>query len=365
MEIVVDCIRGYQSKNYFYSTILTYKELTSLFTFIEDKSEIPPEQRAQREINKRSVKALVKYLYSDNGYILPSIVAELEGSEFKFEPFTDKNQNNLAGRLIISINELIEVLDGQHRLASIRQILEESSDFENEGINVVIYQYVNLKLSQQRFSDLNSKGQKVSTNLSRVYDERCPIADLTRSSIKNIEQLYRKTEMEFTSPKGDKLFCFIYFYQANKIISDYLSKLKIPNLKIKSLINIYWKCVNEVMKDWQDVYNGRQTNAEVKTFSISTHSITINALGIVGRGILFDTNNSFGTQKYTKEEATIYIQKRLVGLSEIDFSKSNFPIENICLKRGKVVNNREVKDMLAKYLIDELNEKYLSTLEQK
>lgn len=160
-------IRGVQANRAFYVAMVPLKTLERLFKF--DDEELPPELRAQRDLNKARVRAIARYINDNPGeYILSALSASIDG-EFSFE---SQGDHRSVGTLTIDMAATILINDGQHRRAGIVEAIRERPSVGDETIAVTMFPDEGLARSQQMFVDLNQHGVKPARSLRLFYDAR-------------------------------------------------------------------------------------------------------------------------------------------------------------------------------------------------
>lgn len=155
-----DAIKFVQNKNIFF--ILKMK-----FYDLDTKSEIPfydakTNQGYQRPPVLSHVRNIAKFFLQEQFPLLPSaIIAAINKDEYDF------NDGQLE------LNNKIRIVDGQHRIAGIRELKERSIErFNSVKDNYefpVIIMVVDAKDSMEEidaFINLNNKGKKVKTDLA-------------------------------------------------------------------------------------------------------------------------------------------------------------------------------------------------------
>ena len=142
-------IRGVQAGRAYYVAMVPLRTVERLFRF--DEEELPPELRAQRELNKARVPAIARYLATNAGeYVLSSLAATVDGG-MRFEPV---DGHRSVGTLIVDMTATIVINDGQHRRAGIIEALRERPHLGDETIAVTLFPDAGLARSQQMFVDL-------------------------------------------------------------------------------------------------------------------------------------------------------------------------------------------------------------------
>jgi DNA sulfur modification protein DndB len=142
--------------------------IPKLFKF-RDWAELPPEQRAQRVIQKSRIPEITQYILdNEDGYLFSSLTAS-----YNTEPvFTPIAGNSELGQLQMPFEADLVINDGQHRRAAIEEALKENPTLGQESISVVLFPWEDIDRVQQMFSDLNRTARKTSKSLDILYNHR-------------------------------------------------------------------------------------------------------------------------------------------------------------------------------------------------
>src|SRR5947208_311840 len=168
MTLRFPAMRGVMGKRDFYVAIIKLGLVPKLFKF-RDWAELPPEQRAQRVIQKARIPEITQYILdNEDGYLFSSLTASFN-SEPIFEP--------VAGHTDLGILQLpfegdLVINDGQHRRAAIEEALKENPTLGQESISIVLFPWEDLDRVQQMFSDLNRTARTTSKSLNILYNHR-------------------------------------------------------------------------------------------------------------------------------------------------------------------------------------------------
>lgn len=127
-----------------------------------------------RDLGAHRLPALTKYFDSietEIGIFLPSIVLSFHGDLSNYDPHSNK--------LIISRDEKLAVIDGQHRIKGIENFVNKSGidafkkeQILNSFLTVQIYFGLSIDDERKLFTDINSNAKMVSRSLTTKYDTR-------------------------------------------------------------------------------------------------------------------------------------------------------------------------------------------------
>lgn len=126
--------RGIQAGRAFYIAMCPMRIIPKIFSF--DESEVPPELRAQRTLNKARIPEMVQYLLENpKDYVFSALTASI-ATNVQFEEYP--SSNNL-GILKVPMEAQILINDGQHRRKAIEDALEARPELGQDNIPVLFF----------------------------------------------------------------------------------------------------------------------------------------------------------------------------------------------------------------------------------
>lgn len=306
---VFAALRGIQAGREYYSIMCQLSFIPKLFLF--DEKELPPTQRAQRQLNRARVPLISRYILEDpKNYVFSSITASIDG-RVEFSPFRKYGTESKAGYLIIPHSARFLINDGQHRKAAIDEALRKMPELGSDYISIVFFVDGGLKRSQQMFADLNKHALRPTMSLGILYNHGDPLARLCKKIADQIPVFASRIDLEKSSlsNRSHELFTLSSLYQATKALLGLSSNIgRIPEKSEITAIE-YWTELSKHMPLWQRVKEGKLTAFDLRKNYINAHGIALQSLGIVGRALLDDYPDDW--------------QKKLEGLEKIDWSRSN------------------------------------------
>lgn len=298
-------IKGIQASKEYFVIMCPLNILSKLFIF--NDSYIPAEYRAQRILNKSRIPEIADYIVSNpKDYVFSSLTASIDGN-FEFSSFNEHESKNI-GLLKVSMESKLLINDGQHRRAAIEDALKASPELGNETISIVLFIDMDLKRSQQIFSDLNKHAVNVSKSIGILYDSKDPIAIITKNLIENNLHLKNYTDKENGSlPKfSPKLFTLSSIYETNKKL---LSRSNIEDEHFKKFLYDYWDFLCTNINEWKFVFNKEISPHIFRNTYVSSNGVVLEALGIVGNYLYKNNLNDW--------------KNILVKLNTIDWNRTN------------------------------------------
>ena len=318
-------IRGVQAGRAYYVIMVPLRSVGRLFCF--DEEELPPELRAQRELNKGRVPAIAQYIADHpREYVLSALAASIDGA-FRFEPSGSDDASRSVGVLVVDMTATILINDGQHRRAGIVEALRERPHLGDETIAVTIFPDEGLERSQQMFVDLNQHGVKPARSLRLFYDSRDQAARLTRAVADAIPLLRDLTDFTRSNlPAGSrKLFAFSNLHTAVATLVSEAGLDATPDRPDEVIT--FWNAVIANMPDWLAVARREASPADLRRDMIHAHGVALEAIAIAGARAMNDNPEGWPAM--------------LAGLREVDWSRANRALwEGRALVGGKINRSR-------------------------
>lgn len=326
-----EAVAGRQAGNDFYIAMCTMKAVAKLFTFKD--ADIPAEQRAQRTLRKSRIPRIRDYmLRNPDDYTFSSITVSVDG-KIGFNPIS---RNSNLGTISISQNAAILINDGQHRVAAIKEAVEENPDIGRDKISVVFFEDLDLKKSQQMFADLNKHAVKPTKSLGILYDRRNDFATFVVSMTKVVKAFHNRTEMEKTSisNRSTKFFTLNGIEIATKIL---LCKDKNIRDDEKELAIAFWNAVGKNIPEWALLIDNKVTPADLRKDFVHANTNMLEAIAIAGNHLIKKHPSSW--------------KQRLSGLQKIEWNRTNPEWDGKIIIKGKMTKTKAGMNNAAKILI--------------
>lgn len=305
-EYTFPAIRGIQAGREYYVTMCPLRLIPRLFVFKD--GEMPPELRAQRNLNKARVPEIAQYVVNNpDSYVFSALTASVD-ADLRFDPYGDQGRDRRVGTLAIPMSARFIINDGQHRQAAIERALQEKPELGDESIAIVLFLDLGLARCQQMFADLNRHAIRPAKSLGVLYDHRDVLSAITRMMVMELPMLRELTETERTgvSPRSRKLFTLSSFYTANRALLDGTDEL--PVERRVDVAAAYWNTVALQFPEWGLVYDGVLTSGAVRRDFVHSHSIVLHALGNVGNSLLrpgFDPKGGGGWKRKLRQLSSL------------------------------------------------------------
>ncbi|AWB57200.1 DNA sulfur modification protein DndB [Colwellia sp. Arc7-D] len=322
-------IKGIQANAEYYTVMCPLKRLSKIFT--TDQSQFSVDKRAQRLINEARIPDITNYILEQREkYVFSSITACIDGS-CEFISIGKSKHEQRIGTLIIDEDAEIYITDGQHRNAAILEALKEDPSLADETISVVFFANKTLDERQRIFKDLNYYSVKTDGSLSITYDDK-PDAIVSKTIILNSPRLTKLVHMESSNlgPRSKKLISHSAVNRATKLLCGTINYDN--HKKLIPIAANYWEQVVKNIPAWLLVCQDEISGGELRDESIHAHSVTFQALGIVGRYLLENDKNW---------------KKTLKELKKVDWSRKNKNWDGRCVINGSMHNNPKAAQLTA------------------
>lgn len=324
MEISFPAMAGRMGGRDYYVAMVPLNVLPKMFKFT-DWGGMPPEQRAQRALQKSRVPEIAQYILdNEDGYLFSAITASYD-CEPTFEAARGSNQ---MGTLTLPFDADLVINDGQHRRAAIEEALKENPTIGTDSIAVVLFPMEGLERMQQMFSDLNRTARKTSKSLDILYNHRDLLGQITQDVINKVPAFTNWVDRDRVSlpQKSPKLFTLSAIFDANStLLGGSVVDADFDEKFLRSLE--FWQGVAENMPTWQAVVSGDLKPSELRQEFISTHAVALWGLGEMGKTLLSLHPDDW--------------QGRLPLLKKVDWRRTNKEWQGVAISGSDVVNRRQ------------------------
>jgi DNA sulfur modification protein DndB len=332
MTLTFPSMHGVMGKRDFYVAIMKLALVPKLFKF-RDWAELPPEQRAQRVIQKSRIPEITQYILdNEDGYLFSSLTAS-----FNCEPvFTSIPGHTELGTLQMPFEADLVINDGQHRRAAIEEALNQNPMLGQESISVVLFPWEDLDRVQQMFSDLNRTARTTSKSLNILYNHRDLMSQIALTAVERLPIFRRFVEKDRISLplRSPKLFTLGAIYDGTLALLEVVTQADYEQKLAQAME--FWETVVTQMPEWGRVESGDVKPGELRQEYISTHAVVLWALGAMGRTLISTHPADWA--------------ERLAALKTIDWRRTNKEWQGIAMSGPDVVNRRQSRMDTASFL---------------
>ena len=330
-------MRGVMGTRQYFVAMIKLAVIPRLFQF-RDWSELPPEHRAQRVLQKSRVPEITSYILDNpDDYIFSALTASFPG-EARFTPSHSKHPN--IGELEIPLSDELILNDGQHRRAAIEEALRQNPGLGEHSIAVVLFPCEDLDRMQQMFSDLNRTARSTAKSLNILFNHRDLLAQITMAVIESVDVFRDSVDKDRASlpQRSPKLFTLAAIHDATSALVGVVSQ---DNQQEKQNVAIdFWRTVAASILQWQRVRDGDMKAMEVRAEYIHSHSVALWALGSMGHALMVQFPHDW--------------KSKLSKLREIDWRRTNKEWQRLAMMGVQVINRRQNRDDTAIFLKQKL-----------
>ena len=332
MTLTFPAMHGVMGRRDYYVAIMKLALVPKLFKF-RDWAELPPEQRAQRVLQKSRIPEITQYiLQNEDGYLFSSLTASYN-CDPKFTPVTGHTE---LGVLQMPFEADLVINDGQHRRAAIEEALKENPSIGQESISIVLFPWEDLDRVQQMFSDLNRTARTTSKSLNILYNHRDLLSQIALTVAERVPAFNRFVDKDRISLplRSPKLFTLGAIYDGTSALLDGVPPTEYEK-KLAAALE-FWETVADNMPLWGQVEAGDLKPAELRQEHICTHAVILWALGSMGRTLM--------------TEKPLEWQQALGALKSLDWRRTNREWQGVAMSGPDVVNRRQSRMDTASFL---------------
>src|SRR6266568_3612150 len=323
MKLSFPAVRGRMGKRDYFVAIMKVALVPKLFKF-RDWAELPPEQRAQRVLQKSRIPEITDYiLKNEDGYLFSSLTAS-----YNVDPtFSAVPGHSDLGVLQMPFEADLVINDGQHRRAAIEEALSQNPLLGQESISVVLFPWEDLDRVQQMFSDLNRTARTTSKSLNILYNHRDLMSQIALTVVERQPIFRRLVDKDRISLplRSPKLFTLGAVYDGTLALLETVAQGDYEQKLAQALE--FWEAVATQMPEWGRVEAGDLKPVELRQEFINTHAVVLWALGAMGRTLITAHPADWAS--------------KLSMLESIDWRRTNREWQGIAMSGPDVVNRRQ------------------------
>ena len=337
MKITFPAMRGVMGTREYFAAMVKLAVVPRLFQF-RDWSELPPEHRAQRVLQKSRVPEITSYIVDNpDDYFFSALTASFPG-EAKFTPISAKIPD--IGELEIPMSAELILNDGQHRRAAIEEALRLNPTLGEHSIAVVLFPCEDLDRMQQMFSDLNRTARSTAKSLNILFNHRDLLAQVTLTVSETVDVFRDFVDKDRASlpQRSPKLFTLSSLHDATSILVGTVTDEN--RSEKEKLATKFWRIVGTSIVQWQRVRNGDMKAMDVRSEYIHSHSVVLWAIGAMGHTLMMQHPSDW--------------EGRLTKLKDFDWRRTNKEWQRLAMMGVQVVNRRQNRDDTASFLKQKL-----------
>lgn len=212
-QLVLPCLRAKIGDWIYYVTVMQFSEISARVSMVDEihKSE-GLKTLIQRQVKSRT-KIIVEYLKSQKQRFFNALIIGMYGGEpyyqdldvQKFEGIEEDSLaylNNTFGIMVLSGDEKLFAIDGQHRIKAIKDVLKDTESLRAEEVPVIFVAHQKtpdgLTRTRRLFSTLNRYAKPVSKSEIIAIDEEDNCAIITRNLVEDFSLLKDRIDFKQT-----------------------------------------------------------------------------------------------------------------------------------------------------------------------
>ena len=302
--VVLPAIRGFMGDWVYYSTLMSFDEISKRLQYAQEitSNNIDLSEEMQRETKIPRGVEIADYIRTQPEHFFNSLVVAVYGGDPKWHTqknieANEKYLKELDEEIIESIGflkfdgtETLFAIDGQHRLAGIRSLLEDDPEnkLKDEKISVIFVGHKKtlkgLQRTRRLFTTLNKKAQPVSKGDIIILDEDDVMAICTRWLLER-EFLRKEMIVRVASnnmPSGNQSalttignlydILLILFSKASTDLKErkkYLQDKRPTERELEKYFNLskkYFSLLRESFSEIDELFNATNTEDVVKKY---------------------------------------------------------------------------------------------------
>lgn len=350
MATSLPVLRGEMGDTEFFAAIMSLGELARLVHYKEElpewrEAEPPPELRQQRRLNWSRVRnEIVPYLTQIPDHFFSAITVEVmrpgetdHRLRFEKNPEWTKTTGVEAGVVIFDGTEYLSPVDGQHRLAAIKEAAKENPILLKENISVLLLAHKNNRRSQQLFSDLNRHAKPTTKTINILFEHRGFFERVSKEVASHSHPLRNRVNLETNtlaqkSPHiitlGVLYECVLSLLQGRDPYGPEASDPQILARGTEEVVEVFDEVVIPGLPEFDRVFMGEIRPYDYRKKYIATHSAGWQAIARAVRAAKVQQPQSW---------RSVVSQ----GFRRINWEITNPEWEGTAVQAGMVLNRRQ------------------------
>lgn len=222
----------------YYICRMLFSEAVEYLKFAEQVSPYEElDKLLQREISSRA-KEITNYLENNTERFFGSLIVAVYGGSPKFSPIEIEGASFLGSRIgtvgVLNFDgkENYYVLDGQHRLAAMRDACKANAErYKDDEVSVILVSHPKnsegIQRARRLFTNVNRYAVKTNKSTNIALDEDDPLAILTRRLVR--ENLYFREVVKVATRNKEGIFKLVSG-EALRIGTDDGALMTLPTL---------------------------------------------------------------------------------------------------------------------------------------
>ena len=174
-------LQGEMGSRTYWVTVWPWGFVRTMIEFAQDLPDytsLPPAERVQREINSSRVqKQIVPYILNNDDRFFGALIVEGRGTKPEFQPLEGYSG---YGTLTMSGDYVLFALDGQHRLAAIKESCLSHTELASELQTVILVWHESTLKTRKLFTHVNKYARGTTTAQNILLDDEDLYAEIAR-----------------------------------------------------------------------------------------------------------------------------------------------------------------------------------------
>ena len=368
MEFAV--IRGQQRNTTFYQANIPFGDIARNVDLPEEvlgDDLFDKQNSMQRKLNWKRVRdEMVPYLKNPDAFyssislfIIPRDFNEVEEEKgYEFKPSTGLGSD--LGTLEIDSSMILFPADGQHRVGSIKEILNpKNADYDPDVANVTFagdFDPLQVKEQvRQFFADLNQNAKNVNKSMGISFGTRDPIARIVKS-LENSVPLFVQNIHHFSTSLSQKdprvitintaYECTNILAQAMKIDTDNLWSIPDDDNDFKlaaKKITEAWRVITDALPGWKEYLEDEMSSGQVRELYVHAHSVGWRGV-CTATSVIIEEKGELGWDHNFRDL-----------VARINWKRENQEWQSVCMIGDRMNNTSTFVKTMAGYLLSKLD----------
>ena len=174
-------LQGKMGSRTYWVTVWPWGFVRSMIDYAQDlpdSATLPPAEKVQRDINfSRVQKQIVPYILSNEDRFFGALIVEGRGSKPEFQPLEGFSG---YGTLTMPGDYILFALDGQHRLAAIKESCLSEPDLAGELQTVILVWHESTLKTRKLFTHVNKNARPTTSAQNILLDDEDLYAEIAR-----------------------------------------------------------------------------------------------------------------------------------------------------------------------------------------
>lgn len=262
--IIIPAIRISMGDQYYYMTTMKFDEAAKRISLVESfyKSK-KLNELMQRHLNPKRAEKFARYLEGNPQRFFNSLVVGIYGGSPEWQNITLNSLDedidipldidNQAGILILSGQEIMFAIDGQHRIAGIKKAVDNTKDLSKDDVPMIVVgddPKTDLARTRRLFTTLNKNAKPVSTYEIIALDQDYIPAIVTRRLVEDFplfqENISISKNKSILAKDKTSVTSLSTLYDINVLLlKDKLSKLEDIGWTEEGQVDEFYAIANE------------------------------------------------------------------------------------------------------------------------